>query len=578
LRDSITQSDVETCLEVLRQFFLIHTCQRAEEIPTERKLQFVAVIAAHFLDMALVTFCGAHISPFDEVHLGERKFEFSIQTGLILRRRSLKCLDTYFHGRQVWVFEEVPPASKFRSHNSLYLSTTMEDFNDIWGPVWTTFTLPTKETTTINSEKQEILRFNVGLGFIIPWRNTPNEPPPEGDEIFSHWTDHEFDLHGNQPFIYGSTTKLLIGGGSRLVKNDDCLLTQNDCTLELREEGSLSHYNARRPYKERHSQTVTISMGGAGFQAGYAEEWRMREGSLLKECLLAAWANNPGERNPSIMAHWLGVEVSGCTGNARRRRLCRVLASESMQNHLDSMVMDWDGDEECKRLYFEALSDQNIRAFEELYIKSCKERREKMGTAVATCLRALMKSGVVGDQRLSAIWNPNCRDTYLATLTNRKWTGLLGDTVESCAVVVLTTDCLQFKKSVEWASSCHNSSDQKEDKGQRLFSVLETAMVVNEKAKNPKRLTLEDRRWNVKQLRPNDGFDLGESGVLKVLGLFHRTRRVMTRWTSAYIGREINAMFREKIFKKNPRSCNWERVLCREERAEPIILYVASHL
>jgi hypothetical protein len=497
-----------------------------------------------------------------------------------VRRRSLRCLDAYLHGRQVWVFEELSPSSSFRSHDALYLSTTIEEFKNIWCPVWVTLRESASEKKSDTNVDQDILRYNVGLGFIIPWERTSHEPCPEGDEIFSHWSKDEADLYGSIPFANKSSTmRLLIGGGSRLSKNDKCSMMQNDCTRILREQSSLCHYNARRPFKERHSQTMTLSMSYGGIQAGYGEEWRMREGSMQKECLLAAWINNPSERNPGIMAHWLGVEISGCTGNARRRRLCRILASGSTRNYLDSVVMDWEEDDECKQLYFAALSNPNIRSSEDLYIESSKERREKIGTAVAICLRVLMKSGLDGDQRLSAIWSPTSRDTYRATLTNRWWAGLLGDTIQSCAVVVLVTDCLYFKKSVEWASNCHHTSttDQEENPNQGKFSVLETAIVVNGKAKIPKRLVLEDERWSVEKLRPNDGFDLGESGLLKVLSLFHRIRGVMTRWTSAHLGREVTETFRQKVLKKNRRPCNWERVMCTEESVGPITVHVASH-
>jgi hypothetical protein len=578
LKTAIAGSDLQSCLQVLRDFSLDATCRRIKETPSNEQLRTAAALATHFLDFAVVSFCSAHVGLFDEVYLGGKKSEFIIQPGLIVRRRSLRCLDAYFHERQVWVFEELAPSSSFRSQDSLYLSTTMEEFNNIWGPVWITLREPKNKRKDGMDVQQEVVQFNVGLGYIIPWKHTPHEPRPQVDEIFSHWTTDEADLYGTSSFPANSQAiKLLIGSGSRLSKNNKCSMTQNDCTLKLREQSSLHHYNARRPVKERHSQTVSLSVSGGGVQAGYGEEWRIREGSMLKECLLATWLNNPSERNPSIMAHWIGVEISGCTGNARRRRLCRILASQSMRNYLDSVVMDWEDDEECKRLYFEALSNQNIRAFENLYIDASKERREKIGTAVAISLRVLFKSGLDRDQRLCAIWSPNSRDTYKATLTNRRWAGILGDTIESCAVVILTPDCLQFKRNVEWASNCHSISDEDGEEGQGQSTVLETAMVVNGKAKIPKRLVLEERRWSVEQLRPNDGFDLGDSGLLKVLGLFHRTRGVMMRWTSAHMGREMTESFRERILKKNRRPCNWERVMCTEETVEPILIHVASH-
>lgn len=247
-----------------------------------------------------------------------------------------------------------------------------------------------------------------------------------------------------------------------------------------------------------------------------------------------------------------------------------------MRNHLESVVMDW-GEDECKERYFQALTDKNVRAFEDLYIER-KEWRPILGKAIAICLGVLIQSGTDGHQRLSAIWCPNKRDTYLATLDSRKWSGLLTDTTKSCAVAVMAPDCLQFRSNLLWASNCNAISKDHENSPKSQFSVLETAVVVNSNARIPKKLIRDGNRWTVERLRLNDGFDLGESGSLKVLGVFHQSRGLMTRWAASTFGKEMTEAFRERILKKNTTPYSWEQVLCEEECSiEPINVHVASH-
>lgn len=47
--------------------------------------------------------------------------------------------------------------------------------------------------------------------------------------------------------------------------------------------------------------------------------------TTLKQLILDRWAAKPEDRNPRILNHNLGVEVSHCTGNARRIAVRSIL-------------------------------------------------------------------------------------------------------------------------------------------------------------------------------------------------------------------------------------------------------------
>jgi len=99
------------------------------------------------LDLAVVSFSGAHLEPFDEIYIGCTQKVFKIPcdgqgSTILFRRRSLKCLSGYFHDRGVWSFEIVKTGSTADTNSlagislseaPLYLSATIEKFANVWG-------------------------------------------------------------------------------------------------------------------------------------------------------------------------------------------------------------------------------------------------------------------------------------------------------------------------------------------------------------------------------------------------------------------------------------------------------------
>jgi hypothetical protein len=114
------------------------------------------------------------------------------------------------------------------------------------------------------------------------------------------------------------------------------------------------------------------------------------------------WINEPEARNPSIMADRLAVEISACSGHARRQRLVRILAAQTMRNYLRSIGLTREHPE-AEELYFKALKGQNARAFERLYLDR-PDLRSCFGRAVAKSLNALLDTGVGSDFCFRALY------------------------------------------------------------------------------------------------------------------------------------------------------------------------------
>lgn len=96
-------------------------------VPTSVKLR-AFICARHVvqsIDLAIISYCGAHIEPFlSRFKQGNASTQLSIAPGFHLKRRTLKCLDSYLNS-PVWVFEIGANLGSDREPVPLYLSTKL---------------------------------------------------------------------------------------------------------------------------------------------------------------------------------------------------------------------------------------------------------------------------------------------------------------------------------------------------------------------------------------------------------------------------------------------------------------------
>lgn len=101
-----------------------------------------------------------------------------------LCRLRLKCLDAFLGGRNVWVFKH---ESVSLPKIPLYISTDIETFADVWGPVW---------KVTDKASQASVRRYNVGGGSIFASLfDSTIHPPLQKDERLCHWNDQHADVH-----------------------------------------------------------------------------------------------------------------------------------------------------------------------------------------------------------------------------------------------------------------------------------------------------------------------------------------------------------------------------------------------
>lgn len=227
---------------------------------------------------------------------------------------------------------------------------------------------PSWKTTPIQQPKT-ITRFNAGLGFIVPWsRSLDNEPAPRPDEINCHWTADEGDLPSGGAHLTDTPyQRFLIGGAAPCITTNSCCpLSAESKTYRMRSTDCLKPVGTSESSKYRESEAVQMQIGGFGIGTGYLRQYKRRSGVTWKAQLVEAWKMEPDRRRPEVLETWSGLEVSACSGNARRRRPIRILGSDTMRNYLSSCHFEW-LDKKCEHAYFDALSGDKPEAFFELY-------------------------------------------------------------------------------------------------------------------------------------------------------------------------------------------------------------------
>ena len=384
LLDSLKDEDVQAPLNFLEEIGFQYLYERLVDRHTDL-LEVYSVVAA-FLDMTVVSYCCAHLEKFDLKHFDRNLGIIKVGDYFALRRRSLQCLDGYFHNEQVWVFEELHPENIGHTEH-LCLLTTPELFAGTWDPIWCVRDQDdSKFTGTGVSDERRILRYNVGTGWIIPWPKTPDDPEPLEGEVFAHWTEDIADLmrHGESFPDASSGQKLIIGAGDVMSTFRQCESTPDTITFSFLKQKALVDVGTKPDHIEAEMQ-FAFALTPPFAQIGVQRTFRKRTGATLKDAIVSSWINEPN-RSAWMVENWYGIEISGCTQNARRIKLARLIGSVEMENYFNCISFPWS--EGCKTAYFQALRSPENGSFHKLYTEHVTWRNEIVN-AVGQSLRAL---------------------------------------------------------------------------------------------------------------------------------------------------------------------------------------------
>jgi hypothetical protein len=478
-------------------------------------IMYATRVIGYLLDIATVSFCGAHLEPFDEVYFDRISPTSHYRlpcdahgAAIDLQLRTFQCLEGFLQGRPAWVFSstEVDYFTDSLPNEPLYLSTTPDEFANVWGPMWKS-TSPLDPRTT--------LRYMVSPGFIIPWRQAPGQPALLPNEVHCHWTRDNYDF--NSIFaqeVHGGIERILIGAHSTLLNNTSCRPNTQDFFSAMSRRMALKYLGFNHGSWAIGPVNVSAALSTSSLlpfslTGTVGTTITKKPQTSLRELLCTAIVADPRDVVVRYLNEYCGVEISACTGHARRIRFSRVLGSQTMEEYLYRRVL-WSSSDRDQ--YFHALQNADINS---LYRDGSDSQKKNYDVALKLSMAALAETRVKSGY-LRALWALDGK-AYIASfrVSDHEWAGLLTDTLTTCSLVIVNQTCLECSTRI---------TRHRPEVPVGKPTVFETTLVVNPQARLPDGLAILanstqclSERQITGRLRKGDTFDIKDHGRVRVL-------------------------------------------------------------
>ncbi|KAI4259559.1 MAG: hypothetical protein L6R42_004521 [Xanthoria sp. 1 TBL-2021] len=414
---------------------------------------------ALLIDIGLVSYVRSHGSGSEDSYFSHdlSKLEVNYREKLIFGCdwARLACLHSFLDRENVWVFDFSHPDSHFddtprrrkdRKSCSKSLLARMEDLADIWGPI---YAFPTSTGL--------VKYYGVSKGVIYRVKSKRENAIP-----------------GAIPCHYSSRLSFVKKKASRLLANvDDLALSQNDLLLigaEFRENRNCQYTMSAFTKETASAMTVlgtkdsvwkTDSRGLAVGLTKYlgvtiSGTQKLIPQTTLKQHILDKWKTMPSRSNPMILNQYLGVEISHCTGNARRISLKELMISKPIKPILERQIPNWP-----QTPWGMALSKALHSPEPEDIVNVWKEyasNRSDIAELVCCALEVLDSTGW-NEQKVfkSAVLVDNDEWAVPVPSSLNSWLVALKDTHLTSAYVITNEVCLECEFPDHTTSTCETS-------------------------------------------------------------------------------------------------------------------------
>ncbi len=418
-------------------------------------------VTALLLDLALLSYTGSHGCRFDHEYLQKdaRAFEVSWENNPYDFRCSLTrlaCLHEFLDKREVWAFELRHSKSNWETPHKrpMAILTKMKDFADIWGPV---YAVPGPKNN------DAIRQYNVSKGIIC--RVKGSTPSTLRNAIKCHW-------YNRLSWLRGLARKLLPPSEDSYLLPDDLLLISGDWDIMGEKwtcEYTLNQYEADYGYllNELDTKDSMWRWDTRGASIGFRNVVGVSRAGIqkripdtpLKQKILDKWQNAPERRNPHVLNQHLGVEVSHCTGNARRVAIRTILTLEPMMLALDRQFPHWKATV-WGRAFWRAISGREDAAIEEVW-KNFEVSRSHMAQLICFALDLLSPTGVDESKFRVAFLNNGQESSLDLEVKMNTWALLLKDTPLTASFAIVNETCLLCRVPNHSATTCSASGSEK---------------------------------------------------------------------------------------------------------------------
>ena len=297
-----------------------------------------------FIDSAIVSYVRSHGNGFDTAYFGSEVNSLSAGGvnslwGFSCYWAQLACLDAFLDGRQVWVFRQGsalgPRSSQDPRYERKSVLARMKDIASIWGPVY-----------TIPSETGLVKYYGVSKGIIC--RVSTKKPCAVVGAIQCHYFTRSSFLRKRASSLLrgtkypsveeelGSDDLLLVGGELRV--NRLCKYSMSDFLRDWASDTAI--LGTQQSYWRSDTRTLTLGVSKyLGITVSGTQ--KLIPQTTRKQHILDKWTSTPARCNPAILRQYLGVEVSHCTGNARRMSLGKLMLSPPLHAVLERRMPAW---------------------------------------------------------------------------------------------------------------------------------------------------------------------------------------------------------------------------------------------
>ena len=407
---------------------------------------------ALLLDIAVVSYVRSHGSDFDASHFGSEIDSFEVCEGedpfaFTCSWRRLACLDAFLDKRKVLVFyffRKNPdnPRSRRDAKIDAHILTRMQDLADIWGPVYTVPS-PTGFIKFYGVSKGAICRVKDNGKSKIPWA------------VRCHF-------FSRSSFFVRKASRLL-SGENLLLDKDDWLLIGNGL-----HENQYCKYTISDFSNDNASDIIALGTSDSVWRiesrsaaVGFAKyigvtvsgTQKLIPQTTLKQHILDKWNSNPSRSNPGVLNQLLGVEISHCTGNARRVSLRKLMTSTCIWPILERQSPGWTNTRWGRYLSSALRADEREAIFH--VWRDFVSNRTDIAELFCCIIDLLDRTGRDGSNDLKAALLYDDED-FAVSIKNdaNDWSIALEDTHLSSAYVVINEQCMDCEVPDHSTSTC----------------------------------------------------------------------------------------------------------------------------
>ena len=439
--------------------------RRARPYKFEKTAQLVLMLA-----LGLVSYAGSHAADFHSTCFGLSDpcafdvayFEDSCPR-ITLQQERLACLDK-FVGGSVWVFKRTTgePFNK----EPLFLSTSLEDLTDLWGPAW---------IAECDDSPDQVHHVTVERGVIYQPLIRDETLTPQHDGVVCHWRAwDEIDATSWDAKPFTRHDQMVIGGEKDFYVNPTCplkdgLLNQNfaqkNVEFTLGTDGQ-RHQLDMQTLSLQFSKVVTI---------GYQASFKRMPGRTWKDMLLLEWSDE--RPSPSTLDVLLGLEISACTGNGRRVKLWELFNLPGIQQFIKVTMPD---ELPASNSPFPSFLDSfssGFGRFERRWVASSDFRRAAR-QIIRKVLQHLSYTGIDKDDCLRAWWaDSKALQGFKINPKQHRWVRMLHDTERTAVFAAISDLCLEFLGSRRYGSMCSSRDTIKGSTALCTMIILDSGFV-----------------------------------------------------------------------------------------------------